>query len=132
MKAIETKINPETIYKKVKKGKNGWGILVIENKEYFETVEKFAKDTNQFELLEKQLVYLAGYSDRNTRCTLYKDFAPFSFAFSIEVWVEETEEFKYWFNGGLIYHGKHEGYGSGTAPTFSISLDKAEGWRVHT
>ena len=35
-------------------------------------------------------------------------------------------------NGGIIYHGPRDGYGSGEGPTLSVTLDKAEGYRIHT
>lgn len=34
--------------------------------------------------------------------------------------------------GGIIYHGPRDGFGSGAAPTFSVTLDQAEGYRIHT
>ena len=35
-------------------------------------------------------------------------------------------------NGGIIYHGKRDGFGGGDGPTFSVTIDKAEGYRIHT
>ena len=46
--------------------------------------------------------------------------------------VLKTLGYKYWMNGGLIYHGKHDGFGSGNAPTFSVCLTPTNGWSVHT
>ena len=37
-----------------------------------------------------------------------------------------------WFNGGLIFHGAHDGHGSGAAPTFAVSLTPTTGWSIHT
>lgn len=34
--------------------------------------------------------------------------------------------------GGIIYHGPRDNYGSGSAPTFSVSLDKTTGYQIHT
>ena len=34
--------------------------------------------------------------------------------------------------GGIIYHGSRDGFGAGIAPTFSVTLDRAEGYRIHT
>lgn len=34
--------------------------------------------------------------------------------------------------GGLLFHGPHDGYGSGGAPTFAVSLCRTYGWQIHT
>lgn len=34
--------------------------------------------------------------------------------------------------GGIIFHGSRDGFGSGKGPTFSVSLDKTEGYQIHT
>jgi hypothetical protein len=66
-----------------------------------------------------------------TRCTLRPDFALHSFFFTMEkrgpdgAWRE-------WFCGGLIYHGPHDGHGSGAAPTFAVTLEPCTGWSIHT
>lgn len=86
--------------------------------------------------LQSRLDYLASYADHDdngrTRCTLYKDFAPLSFEFVMEVRDSPDDEYRRWFNGGLIFHGAHDGFGSGGAPTFSVSLNPTDGWSVHT
>jgi hypothetical protein len=35
-------------------------------------------------------------------------------------------------NGGLLYHGSHDGFGSGSGPTFAVTLSPTDGWSVHT
>lgn len=35
-------------------------------------------------------------------------------------------------NGGLLYHGAHDGFGSGSAPTFAVTLSPTDGWSIHT
>lgn len=35
-------------------------------------------------------------------------------------------------NGGIIFHGKHDNGGDGSAPTFSVCLTPCDGWRIHT
>jgi hypothetical protein len=42
------------------------------------------------------------------------------------------EDYVKWFNGGLIYHGRHDGGGDGGAPTFSVNLTPQYGWSIHT
>jgi hypothetical protein len=100
------------------------------------------KETHQAKMirgqnsLEENLTYLATYADHDnngrTRCLLYPDFAPLSLAFVMEVRDKETGEYKRWFNGGLIYHGPVDGYGSGSGPTFSCTVNPTHGWSVHT
>ena len=34
--------------------------------------------------------------------------------------------------GGLLFHGPHDGFGSGSAPTFAVTLEPTFGWRIHT
>jgi hypothetical protein len=58
--------------------------------------------------------------------TVCCDFAPHSFYF------ERYENEKFRGNGGIIYHGKHDGFGSGSAPTFSVCLEPTQGWQIHT
>ncbi len=58
--------------------------------------------------------------------TVYNDFAPKSFEFV------RKKDNKFCGNGGIIFHGSHDGYGSGDAPTFSVCLSKTTGWAIHT
>ena len=108
-------------------------MLVIENQPFFDEVVVFAKRTNQYDgdsnaSLKNRLDYLAGYGGKKadgtdkTRARLYKDGAPYSFGFVIEG-QNANGEWTTWFNGGLLYHGPHDGHGSGAAPTFAVSLD---------
>jgi hypothetical protein len=62
---------------------------------------------------------------------LYPDFAPFSFGFTTERMLPDGS----WgapVSGGLIYHGPHDGHGSGAHPTFAVTLEPCDGWRIHT
>ena len=85
--------------------------------------------------LQEKLDYLAAFCDKDgdgeTRCTLYSDSSPLSFGFS---WEKRNADgsYKPWMNGGLIFHGNHDGGGNGGAPTFSVNLTPADGWSVHT
>ncbi len=67
----------------------------------------------------------------HTRCTLYRDGAPYSFGFSIEA-LGEDGTWRHWFDGGLLYHGPHDGHGSGAPPTFAVTLTPTHGWSIHT
>jgi len=61
-----------------------------------------------------------------SKTKIYPDFAPYSFAFA------RLRDGKCIINGGIIFHGEHDGHGSGSAPTFSVSINKETGWSIHT
>ena len=83
--------------------------------------------------LDERLAYLGEYAGGvDTRCTLHKDFAPASFSFVMWKRKDASEEWRYWFNGGLIFHGPHDGWGSGAAPTLAVTLMPEHGWSIHT
>lgn len=73
--------------------------------------------------LQRSLEHIANIAKNypGRECWLGYDFAPLSFT-----WAAGT------LYGGLIFHGPHDGYGSGGAPTFSVSLDNTAGWQLHT
>lgn len=82
--------------------------------------------------LDKQLDYLATYAHpKETRCTLFHDHAPHSFSFQLEMKGADGEWHSL-FSGGLIYHGPHDGHGSGEAPALAITLTPEHGWTIHT
>jgi hypothetical protein len=67
---------------------------------------------------------------KNKRCYIYTDFAPLSFYFDIRFyngtgWLRD-------YNGGIIFHGKHDGGGNGSAPTYSVNITPVDGWATHT
>src|SRR5574338_796701 len=99
--------------------------LTISNSEYFENVVKFAKSIDPtigitfFESLNR-LALLA--KNNKQSLFLYKDFAPYSFEFGIPNVVF----------GGIIFHGQHDGFGNGSAPTYTVCLNSTNGWSVHT
>lgn len=46
-----------------------------------------------------------------------------------------TPSFSFWgggYNGGIIFHGPYDNFGSGGAPTFAVTLTPTHGWSVHT
>jgi len=91
-----------------------------------------ADEIGQRAEFEKLLAFLGNFSDpKATRCVLFHDHAPHSFSFQMHVKGEDGA-WRHWFSGGLIYHGPHDGHGSGAAPTLSVSLIPAHGWQVHT
>lgn len=84
------------------------------------------------EQLESKLNYLRSYGGDidAIRCNLFKDFAPYSFAFTIERKMPDGD-FLFQFNGGLIYFGAGD---SGVGmPQLSVKIgDLDEGWSIHT
>lgn len=95
-----------------------------------DAIKAFAAETGREEQLQEKLDYLANYGDQETKCVLLPDFAPRSLSFTM--YQKKGEEWEYWFSGGLILHGSHDGHGSGAAPTYSTCLEPTDGWRVHT
>jgi len=93
-------------------------------------IRSFALKTKKTENLNDNMQRLKNMSDYyHADLNLYADFAPLSLAFTL---TDSLPPFKMKLNGGLIYHGRHDGFGSGSAPTFSVCVDKADGWRIHT
>ena len=101
--------------------------LIVNCPELLEKVRKFADETNQRAAFEEKLDDLTRYKRDGSNVQLYEDFAPFSF-----YWVLTGPDGSRWMNGGLIYHGELDGYGSGSAPTFSVCLTPTNGWSIHT
>lgn len=89
---------------------------------------KFAKEIND-DSLQKCIDNLKEGDERmGLETHLMEDYDPHSFYFERRRKDDDTMAY----NGGIIFHGKRDGYGSGSGPTFSVTLDKAEGWRIHT
>lgn len=112
-------------------------MLKIIDQQYFEEVKEFARRTNRITDLEKNLSFLENYAIHDddpkdkTVCDIYRDFAPYSFYFVMFV-KNSRGEYERWFNGGLIFHGKIDNFGSGSAPTFAVTLTPTDGWSIHT
>lgn len=66
------------------------------------------------------------------------DYAPLSFTFGLYKRTEQGqhmvdgERCQLYMNGGIIFHGKHDNGGDGSAPTFAVSLNPVNGWSIHT
>ena len=115
----------------------------IGDKEYFDKVVTFAKEKGLYESDNPDVQTLKRCFDRmnqwienrpGTRVILFKDFAPYSFEFALQ----KNNKFGHesgWstiMNGGLIFHGRHDNGGDGSAPTFSVNLTPVDGWSIHT
>ncbi len=116
-------------------------MLKIENQRHYDEVVAFAKKHNLYEgtddntSLKSRLDYLEQYGCRGdkdgTRVRLFRDFAPYSFGFVIEV-KNADGGWECLFHGGLVFHGHHDGHGNGSAPTFAVTLEPTAGWSIHT
>jgi hypothetical protein len=91
-------------------------------------IRTFATAHDLLESFNNTFSRLETYSAKGYTVTLYSDFAPLSMEFSI------TKNDKLILYGGFIFHGPHDGYGNGGAPTFSVCIDPDDkpGWRIHT
>jgi hypothetical protein len=49
-----------------------------------------------------------------------------------DIRVIDGKEYIFAGNGGIIYHGKHDNGGDGSAPTFSVNMTPVNGWSIHT
>lgn len=99
----------------------------------------FAKKMNNNSLqdcldrLKKTEENIRENSGKDIETHIYPDFAPLSFEF-VRVDYKNGRDYKPDFlsNGGIIYHGPHDGFGSGASPTFSVCLTPTDGWSIHT
>ncbi len=101
--------------------------LSVKCQEHLDAVLLFAAATHQRPQLEEQLDRLIDCLPDGWSVELYSDFAPYSFA-----WTEFDPTHRRCLNGGLIYHGSHDGGGNGGAPSFSVCLTPTSGWSIHT
>jgi hypothetical protein len=119
-------------------------MLVIENQKYFDETVAFAKKVGLYEdndtnnnRLSSRLAYLESYGGKNNdgsdrmRVRVMPDSAPRSFSFVIER-RGDAGEWDFLFNGGLLFHGSHDGNGSGAGPTFAVTIEPTVGWSIHT
>ena len=103
--------------------------------DYLAEVKAFAEANGLTDKLEKQLNYLDTYADHDnngrTKCDLFKDFAPQSFAFNM-MKRSKDGEYKFWFNGGVIFYAPND---SGVGcPQLSVRIgDTSEAdWSINT
>jgi len=91
-------------------------------------IKAYATEHHLEESFNKTFARLERYSEKGNEVNLYSDFAPLSLYFEI------TREGQFVLNGGFIFHGPHDGYGNGGAPTFSVCIEpeKQPGWSIHT
>ncbi len=101
-----------------------WEVL---DRPYLEDTVRFAMQVGKLDSLTDCLDRLQAIADNtNAKVTLGRDLAPHSFGFAI------NRETGCVINGGLIFHGSHDGGGNGSAPTYSVSMSPVDGWSIHT
>ena len=94
----------------------------------FVEIKAYATAHGLTESFSKTFTRFETFSKSGCEVNLYSDFAPLSLYFEI------TRDEKLVLNGGFIFHGPHDGFGNGGAPTFSVCIDpdKTTGWSIHT
>jgi hypothetical protein len=110
--------------------------------EHFLLTKAFALERGLHRKLSAKLHYLDEYANRegctydkaegkDTRCRLFKDFAPHSFEFVMECREAPDAPWKRWFNGGLIFH---DAGSSGVSGEMSVRLGDCSqsDWGIHT
>jgi len=96
---------------------------------------KFAREHNDSSL-QKCLNRLG--SRETDLLVISNDFAPYSFLFGCYDIDKEGDRIikdvkcRLTLNGGIIFHGKHDGGGNGSSPTYSVCIESANGWKIHT
>jgi hypothetical protein len=121
-------------------------MLIVEDQAHLDEVIAFAKKSGKYQpaeaeesnhYLKNRLDYLENYGGKDAqgesrmRVRLFKDFAPHSFGFVIEGRGADGQ-YQRVLTGGLLFHGCVDGYGSGSAPTFSVTMTPVDGWQIHT
>jgi hypothetical protein len=114
-----------------------------ECREHAKKVFAAAKAMGLWKQLKETLYYLHTYANRegctydklqglgNTRCDLYPDFAPYSFAISMKR-QDRNGQWHPWWSGGLIFQGPGCP-ADGSFPSLTVSLNNKDvGWFVHT
>jgi hypothetical protein len=124
-------------------------MLEIQNQKHFDEVVAHAKAVGLYEpadgeqtsdrrqYLKRALDRLEAFTRKNqegaivSRVLLYPDFAPHSFGFLLQTRARDGA-WQASMVGGVIYHGAHDGNGSGAAPTLAVTLTPVTGWSIHT
>lgn len=109
--------------------------LLVQDLAHLREVQTFARTIGMQHQLAGQLRILGRLCDfdrtRKTRTVLRSDGAPMSFGFVV-VRHHESGMVLTLLNGALVYHGRHDGFGSGAYPTLSVTLEPTEGWSIHS
>jgi hypothetical protein len=99
----------------------------VVNETHLEEVLAFAAQSGRAHTLHQSFDVINRIATNfQGKIALMPDFAPYSFYFDVR------NDRGRVMNGGIIFHGKHDGGGNGGAPTFSVCLTPTDGWTVHT
>lgn len=90
-------------------------------REYLLGVKDDAVRQELSQTLRDGLSHIAAFGTDGAPAELFGDGAPFSFTWRAGGLL-----------GGLLFHGPHDGFGSGEAPTFAVTLTPTYGWQIHT
>lgn len=108
-----------------------------EASKYYHAVRAEAESRGLLDKFKARMAYLEHYGcskekPDNAMVVLWKDFAPLSFSVLIK-FKQADGTYKDFMDGALIFHGRHDGYGGGGAPTFAVSVTAVdEDWSLHT
>jgi hypothetical protein len=111
-------------------------MLIDYSRGRLDEMKEFAKENGLSEQLDEVLKNLTKWEDWYYKREMLE--IPITLVFSdhapLSLYFERTVDSKFIGNGGVIFHGPHDGYGNGGAPTFSVSLssEKKVGWSIHT
>lgn len=101
-----------------------WDVL---DQAYLDDTVRFAMEVGKVDSLIQCFDRLQTIAENtNAKVCLGRDLAPHSFSFAI------NRETGCVINGGVIFHGSHDGGGNGGAPTYSVSMSPVDGWSIHT
>lgn len=109
--------------------------LHVEDLGYLREVQAFAREAGRARELAEQLRFLGRLCDHDrsgrARTRLRRDFAPLSFRFVVERTLPDGTV-RPLLNGALVFHGTHDGFGSGAYPALAVTLEPTDGWSIHT
>lgn len=71
-------------------------------------------------------------SHPDIRMKVFVDFAPLSFYFEVYYLNRHHQRYELDYNGGIIFHGDHDGWGNGGSPTYAVCIQPVDGWSTHT
>ena len=97
--------------------------------ERFTKCREMCRDLNlpQDKTVDGCIMRLLGWHRWDSTIYICTDYDELSFYF-YEVYADGSHGL----NGGIIFHGKRDGFGSGQGPTFSVCLEPTDGYSIHT
>ena len=93
----------------------------------FAEIFVLAAENGLHENITGVMARLARHEQSGNEVVLTADFAPLSLNFYV---MDKKNQCQ--LNGGVIYHGSHDGGGNGLSTTFSVNLEPCIGWVIHT